>query len=126
MDISPFDYINSICGQNNKKFGQIDLPEKEYNPYLTNKAFSLYSDTIFLAAEMNIHNVIPNNAHYGFYNDTVIKKKRFSKWPKNKKKKEIIMICEYHKVSYKEAQEMLPFLSAENLKDIEKLLLTRK
>ena len=61
--MSPFEFVNSI---NNTKQDLIrgsenpDLAETFYKPYVINKAFSYFKDTIMYANEINMY---PNTPH---------------------------------------------------------------
>ena len=53
---NPFDYINAInVSKKNLMRGSNNdtIAEKEYSPFLTNRALSYFSDTIGYANEMN-------------------------------------------------------------------------
>lgn len=79
--MNPFDFVKSINETKVNLLNEEGVLEKDYNPFLVNKAFSYYQDTIFLANEMNrFLNVLPNRLQYEFYLYVIPKRKRYSKW----------------------------------------------
>lgn len=115
--MTPFDYIKSI---NDKKY--ID-DVTDYNPYLTNVAFSLAADTVMLANEMNRAHYLPPKMQYDFYYHTVRKAKRYNKWPKKiEEDPNLALVAEFYKYSMKKAREVLPLLSNEQLNYIKRKL----
>ena len=50
---NPFDFVKSVS--NTKKDIMVDdIEEKQYTPFLTNKALSYHQDAVYFANEMNI------------------------------------------------------------------------
>ena len=127
MAINPFDFVNSI---NTTKVDLIstsdnpELMEKEYNPYITNKALSYFVDTISLANEMNICYDIDHKYQYDFLRSTVRKRKRISKWYKPRNDDDINAIIEYYGYSINKAKDAIKILSKEQIEQI-KINLTK-
>ena len=61
IDGWPFDYVKSI----NKKNYEYDLAG--YNPFLTNRAFAGFIDTIMFAEAMNQAHLLSPALQYDFY-----------------------------------------------------------
>lgn len=80
--ISPFDFANSI---NHTKEDLIvdERTEKEYNPFMVNRAMGMGKDTCIAANEMNSRHHLDNKMQYDFLMDVVREGKRFNKWLKN-------------------------------------------
>lgn len=112
--MSPFEFVNAIndtkkdlmTGTEND-----ELIQKEYNPYLVNKALSYFIDTILYANEMNQYVHIDNKLQFDYYLNAVPKKKRFSKWTKKVEIKDISIIIEYYKCNYARALEILSIIN---------------
>ena len=49
---NPFEFVKAI--NNKQNIIRDDLDEKAYNPYMINRAFSYFPDTVLLANEMNV------------------------------------------------------------------------
>ena len=79
--ISPFDFVNSI------NYSKEDLivderTEKEYNPFIVNRAMGFGPDTVIAGNEMNSRHHLDNKMQYDFLKSTVRKAKRYNKWIK--------------------------------------------
>lgn len=123
--MNAFDYVNSISHNKTNMMKGTDndeLAEKTYQPYLTNKAFSQYVDTILYANEMNIRHNIDNKLQYDYFLNSIRAQKRFSKWAKKNESDDIDVIKEYFKYSYSKAYQALSILSTEDLNIIRKKL----
>jgi len=127
MAINPFDFVNSI---NTTKVDLIstsddpELMEKEYNPFLTNKALSYFIDTITLANEMNSRYDIDHKYQYDFLRATVRKRKRITKWHKQKNDDDINAVIEYYGYSLNKAKNAIKILTKEQIEQI-KINLTK-
>ena len=84
------DYLNSI------NFTKKDLMKsedkdwvKKYPAFIVNKCLSYHYDTLIAANEMNGYHFLPNNMQYHFLLNIVRKKKRFAKWMKAEKLKDL-------------------------------------
>lgn len=123
--ISPFDYVKSITFQKNDMMNGTlndDLAEKQYEPFLTNRALSKYYDTIEAAHEMNINSHIDKKLQYDYLLNTVRKRKRFSSWPKKKTSENLEYVSQYYQVSMQKADEYLEILTDEQLNEIKRIL----
>jgi hypothetical protein len=118
-NLNPFDFVNSI----NDKRTKLDAEDPEYVPFLINRAFSMYKDTIFQANEMNQYPDLDKRMSYDYYFHGISVRKRWSKWPKKSKVKDLENIMEYYSYSYKKAIEVLKVLTPAQLKEIEKSLI---
>jgi hypothetical protein len=110
-----FDYVKNI----NKKDDQLELTS-EYVPYIINKAFSTYYDTIFYSNAINIAGSIDHQWQYDFYYHGVPKNvKRFAKYPKKVSDKYLLVIQEYYNCSLQKAKEIVQILDENTLQIIE-------
>lgn len=116
--ISPFEFANSI---NDTKENLIvdDWSEKQYSPFIVNKALSYSSDTVKLANEMNSRPHIDSKLQYDFLRSLVRKKKRYNKWLKPEKEEQLELVKEYFGYNNVKAQEALRILSKDDLVIIE-------
>ena len=92
--------------------------EKEYTPYLSNKALSYYPDTILYSNEMNKLSHLDNILQYEYLLNSIRPNKRFSKWAKKEVAKEVLAIGKYFKISNRQAEEYLKLLSPDKIKEI--------
>jgi len=97
--------------------------EKDYVPFVVNKAISQYVDGIFYANEMNRYPELPKRAQYDFYFHSLAAKKRpFVKWSKPEKEQNIELIKQYFNYSDKKAREVLNIISQDQLVMIRNVL----
>ena len=121
--MNPFDYVNDInYGKKNiiNNSENPELAEKLYPPYLVNKAFSQFSDTVRLANEMNIHHQLDKKLQFDFLINIIRNKKRFSKWAKKQDDERIELVMQYYDYSYDKAVQVLPLLSDDQIITIKK------
>jgi hypothetical protein len=111
---NPFDFMKSI---NEKKYMFDQFNETEYSSFLTNKNFSLFTDTIFHANEMNINSHLDSKMQYDYYFHSISKKKRFAKWPKKKNQTSdnISLISFKYKYNVQKAKEAISVLTTDQL-----------
>ena len=107
--ISPFDFANSI---NHTKEDLIvdERTEKEYNPFIVNRAMGFGKDTCIAANEMNARPHLDNKLQYDFLMDVVRKGKRYNKWLKGEEE-DIKAIQDFFGYSFIKAKEALNLLS---------------
>ena len=119
--MKPFDFVNSISfNKKNLMRGteNDEQSEKEYTPYLSNKALSYYPDTILYSNEMNKLSHLDNILQYEYLLNSIRPNKRFSKWAKKEVAKEVLAIGKYFKISNRQAEEYLKLLSPDKIKEI--------
>lgn len=115
-----FDYVNEIM-QGKKNLIEDELSEKEYNPFITNKALSQHRDCILLANEMNIRPNLDKKMQYLFLINTVRSRKRqFSPWAKPEKIEDVECVKQFYNYSDSKAQEALRLLDEDQLNEIRK------
>ena len=109
---SPFDYIKSI---GNKKWRD-DL--HGYVKYVINLAFSMRSDTVHFANEMNKYDNVSELEQYSFYFHGMPKNSYFAKWQKMQKTDGVDEVAEHYGISKRAAVEYCKVLTPEQLKEI--------
>jgi len=75
---SPFDYATAIL-QTKKQLIVDDLTEKDYNPFLVNRALSQHRDCLAFANEMNSRHYLEKKLQFDYLLNTVRSMKRQSK-----------------------------------------------
>lgn len=113
-----FDYVNQILyGKENLMVKEEN--EKEYIPFLVNRALSYHYDCILFANEMNRRHFLDKKLQHDFFINTIRSKKRpYVKWGKSEKEDDIEYIKKAYGLSDSKAIEALRLLSSE---DIQKL-----
>ena len=94
MNNNPFDYIKSISNGIDPIRGTENeaLAEKGYAPFMINRGFSYFPDTIQLANLMNTSGHLDKLLQNDFYINTIRARKRFSKWHKPSESKKLQLI----------------------------------
>lgn len=106
-----------------EKEGLIDeYNEGEYNPFLTNRFFSYFPDTIFYSNEMNMAHGLDNKLQHDYYLAAIRKNKRYSKWLKKDNQETLQAIQEYYGYSLSKAKEVFSILNKEQVEFILKRL----
>jgi len=107
--ISPFDFANSI--NTSKEYLIVDeRTEKEYNPFIVNRAMGFGKDTVIAANEMNSRPHIDNKLQYDFLREVVRPAKRYNKWIKSEEEN-IETIQQFFGYSFMKAKETLNLLN---------------
>jgi len=115
--MNPFDYVNAI-NYNKKDIMVDDIAEKEYNPYIINKALSFFPDTILFANEMNKYHHLDHRLQFDFFINIIRKKQRFSKWLKPSEVENLQLIKDCYGYSNEKAKSVLTLLSNEQIDEL--------
>lgn len=95
--------------------------EKEYNPFIINRALSYHYDCILFSNEMN---KMPNTdklLQFHYLLNTIRSYKRpFQKWHKKDSADDIDVIKEYYQYSDEKAKEAMKILSNDQINEIRK------
>ena len=126
-DLSPFDFMNAASFTKKNLIGESDNPElteKEYNPYIVNRGFTYFEDTILHANEMNQRHELFPGAQFEYYRSVLRKRKRFSKWHKAEKNNDLDAIQQVYECNRNIKKMYLKVLTEEQLKSVhEKLVI---
>lgn len=112
--MKPFDFLNSI---NQTKVSLMDEDpgcEREYIPFLTNRGLSYFSDTIFLANEMNRLSGLDKKMQFDFLRVSVRPRKRFSKWIKDESNDRIDALKTLYGYSHTKAKQAVDLIKDED------------
>lgn len=121
--MSPFDFVNAIHYTKEQLIVD-DWSEKQYNPFIVNKALSFGADTVVAANEMNSRPHLEKRLQFDFLINTVRARKRFNKWLKADKIEDLDLVKQYYNYNTEKAIQAMRILSAENLQRIKKHLNT--
>ncbi len=89
--------------------------EKEYVPFMVNRAFSYHEDSVLAANMMNERPFLDKKLQAAYYLNTLRSRKRFAKWLKNECNEDVSKIAEYYGCSYRHAKALLPLHTPEQL-----------
>lgn len=112
-----FDYVSS-ASFTKKDMSNEENFETEYVPFLVNKAFSMFPDSIFYAARVNCIPNVSKRMQYKYYLHSLRPRKRYSKWVKNSRSDDLVMIREHYQCSWDKAKDFMTILSDEQIEEI--------
>lgn len=81
--------------------------ERKYPPFIVNKGLSYFPETVLYANEMNRLHHATKHMQFSFLLNSIRSRKRFSKWLRASKLKDIDVIKQYYGYSNKKASEAL-------------------
>ena len=120
--MNPFDYVNAIL-YTKKDVMQENSNERDYSPFLTNRALSYHRDSIFAAQQLNLIPGIDNRLQFRYLINTIRPMKRDKKqWAKKKENNDIDAVIEYFGYDHKQALVAISILSKDQLKQIKRKL----
>jgi hypothetical protein len=123
MAVNPFDYVNSITmtKKNMMRNSENDnLAEKDYNPWIVNKALSYFQDTVLIANEVNMYHALEKRAQYEYLINMVRPNKRWAKWVKDEANEDLDIVCAYYNVNPIVGREYLSLLTKEQIQIMKK------
>ena len=121
---NPFDYATSIL-QTKKQLIVDELTEKDYNPFLVNRALSQYKDCVLFANEMNRRHHLDKKPQFDFLLNTVRSMKRpFAKWVKAEKNDDLECVKLVYSLSDSKARDALRLLSKEQIQKLKEQTFT--
>jgi hypothetical protein len=124
-DYNPFDFMNAVSFTKEDLIKNHDTPdqiEKQFTPYIVNRGFTNFEDTILHANEMNMRHHLFHAAQFDYYRGALRKRKRFSKWPKADKSTDLDAIQEVYKCNRTVAKLYFKALSKDDMKSIKNKL----
>jgi len=93
--------------------------DKDYVPYIINKALSAHIDIILYANEMNLNYNLDKRLQHDYLFHSIRKRKRtFQPWLKRSKNDELNAVKEYFGYSMQKTKETINILTSEQVKEI--------
>jgi len=115
---NPFDYATAIL-QTKKQLIVDELTEKEYNPFLVNRALSQHKDCLAFANEMNSRHYLEKKLQFDYLLNTIRSMKRpFAKWVKAETNDDLECVKLAYGLSDSKAREALRILSKEQIQKL--------
>lgn len=115
------DTIPSILQTKKKVITQEN--ERDYVPFIVNKALSFHMDCIMQSNQMNMLPSTDSLMQYHYLLNTVRAYKRpFQKWQKRETLENLELVKEYYNYSNEKAKEALSILSNAQIEEIKKTL----
>lgn len=118
-----FDFINNINYYKKPVLDEDEKADKFYLPFMVNKYYSFFADTIFYANEMNCNWELDKKLQHDFYLNGIRKKKRFNAWVKKDTEDDIETIKKAYNYTESKAQEVLNILGPDGVKKLKLFML---
>ena len=112
------EFLNSINQTKENLLSKDSRLEKDYVPFVINKCFSYFPDTVFYANRMNEVSFLDKKLQYDYLLESISKRKGFSKWVKPEENKDIEVIKEVYGYSDSRAREVLDLVPIEELRQM--------
>lgn len=109
--LSPFDFAKSINEKTENLLKGQPEAEKDYQPFLVNRALSFSPDTILFANMMNLCPNADRKLQYDYLFASVRRRKRFDKWVKREEDDLVPLVASVYGVSERKAIEYLKMLT---------------
>lgn len=116
--MSPFDFVKSINDTKKDLIREGTHKENDYNPFITNKNFSLYLDTVFDANYMNKDSGLSNMMQFDFYRLNIKRRKRYVEWPKNIINDNILLLSKHFNLSINKTKEIIRVIPKEIIENL--------
>ena len=119
---NPFTWVDVIS------FSKVDLisksedqeqAEKSYNPFIINRHFSYFPDTVLYANEINQYPNLDKKMQYDYYMKAIRPRKRFTKWVKKLEDETFELVSEFYQLNSKKTQEAMRLLTPDQIKIIQ-------
>lgn len=117
MPSNPFYIVDAI----NKGDVSARYDLDAYNPYLINRQFSYFLDSIFISNELNKYVDLTSQQQFDCYVNSLKPKKRFSKWHKIEENDLDNLVAKKYNVSLRKAKEYISLMNDEEKQQIKKL-----
>ena len=117
--MNPFEFIKSI-NETKKDIMVDDVSEKGYNPFIINRNFSHFNDTVLYANEMNRYHHLDHRLQFDFFINIIKKKKRWSKWIKPQDINNLELIKQHYGYSNDKAKSVLQLFNNEQIEELKR------
>ena len=117
--MNPFDFIKSI-NETKKDIMVDEVSEKGYNPFIINRNFSHFNDTVLYANEMNRYHHLDHRLQFDFFINIIKKKKRWSKWIKPQDINNLELIKQHYGYSNDKAKSVLQLFNNEQIEELKR------
>jgi hypothetical protein len=117
--MNPFEYIKSI-NDTKKDIMVDDVAEKGYNPFIINRNFSFFNDTVLYANEMNRFHHLDHRLQFDFFINIIKKKKRWSKWIKPQDINNLELIKQHYGYSNDKAKSVLELFNNAQIEELKR------
>ena len=101
---------------------KMSFGKRRYPAFIVNKALSAFPDCIVFANEMNRLHHLDKRLQFQFFLNSIRPKKRFSKWLRSNKIKNLEYVKEYYGYSNEKAKQALDILDDAEIEYIKRII----
>ena len=117
------DYVPAISNTKVRLMdGDDEQWEKQYPPFLVNRNFSNFQETVLYANEMNRLPLTDNKLQFDYLINSIRPSKRFAPWAKKTIHNDLNYVKEYYGYNNKRAEEVLNILTDDQIEYIRRKL----
>ena len=102
--------------------GEDEFWEKKYPAFIVNKALSAFAECVLYVNEMNRLHHLDKRLQFQFFLNSIGPKKRFSKWLRSSKIKNLEYVKEYYGYSNEKAKQALDILDDAQIEHIKRII----
>lgn len=114
---NPFQYLDAITWTKDSSWADSD--NEQYIPFILNRHFSQFADTVMYANDLNQrHDVMSKNMQFQYFLSSLPKRKRFGKWKKKTENADVDLLSKALHINKNKAEELLPLVSKEQLEKL--------
>jgi hypothetical protein len=117
-----FEFVDAVSHTKDASFMDDPTWEKEYVPFIVNRAFSYHRDSVLAANVMNERPHLQKNLQAWFYLNTLRARKRYASWHKREQGSGAKSIAEYYGCSLRIASVLVNLHTPEQIEYIERRL----
>jgi hypothetical protein len=113
---NPFDFVTAAGHTKQDLIAEDPDSEKDYVPFVTNRAFSYHADSLLAANEMNRLHHLDKAMQFKFLLNVLKPRKRYGgKWAKPAQVTEVEALMRVYGYGYREAEAALRVLAPEEI-----------
>ena len=113
-----FAYLSALSHSKDRSVMDEPQFQKEYVPFIVNRALSYHQDSVLAANAMNERPWLDAALQFQFLLNILAARKRFSKWIKATVPNDVRLVAEYYGCSSRHAKDLVPLHTPEQMKII--------
>jgi len=113
-----FDFLGDITKTKQNILRQDSDAERDYSPWIINKALSMNIETVLYAQEMNSNYGLTKQMQYDFYVSSIRPGYRKMTWAKDVNNEDVKMLQAHYQINREKATDLLSVLTAAQLEEI--------
>ena len=119
-----FDFLNDLNFDKKHLLNSDPNAVQDMTPFIIKRGMSMNLDTVMVTNEMNKFGDCSKEMLYDFLFHIIPKKKRYGKWPKKSKSKDVDLLIMHYGVNRNRAEEYISLLSTNELDGIKQMYYT--